>query len=165
MCCFALKWSLVCDQNNREKKEDQKIFFPRPKKIPRRLFFPIYPNRRIFLFCEEEGKKSQINYRDLCFLLVLVLGHKKTKKKEKIQHTTLNAQSRRLYQNCHHMHQKCFLGKKKKTAQKKTDCFCKEDKEEGDQNNCRGRRSRTTFTNSKKVRYNNNKQQQHHQRV
>ena len=153
MCCFALKWSLVCDQNNREKKIKKSSSQKRPKKIPhqsRRLWF--FPTEE-FLFCVKTKRAKKAKF----FRVSLSIG----------------SESRRLYQNvCHHPHQKYFLDKKKKkkkkkkTAQKKTDdCFCKEDKEEGDQNNCRGRRSRTTFTNSKKVRYNSNKQQQHHQRV
>ena len=134
------------------KRRRSKNLLPKTKKDPSsKSSKSVFSNRRRIFLCEnQKGKKAKF-FRDLCLFY------------------TLNAQSRRLYnQNCHHPHQKCFLDKKKKkkTAQKKkTDCFCKEDKEEGDQNNCRGRRSRTTFTNSKKVRYNNNKQQQHHQRV
>ena len=153
-------------------KRRSKNLLPKTKKDPSsKSSSSVFSNRRIFV-CENQGQKKPNFLETFVCCFLLVLNVKRTQKNEKkgedpTHHYTLNAaQSRRLYQNCHHPHQKCFLDKKKKkTAQKKTDCFCKEDKEEGDQNNCRGRRSRTTFTNSKKVRYNNNKQQQHHQRV
>ena len=90
---FRLKMVvIVCDQNNREKKikksssQDQKRSL---KCQSRRL---VFSNRRIFLR-ENQGQKKP-NFLEtffVCFLLVLVLkGHKKTKKKEKIQHTILS---------------------------------------------------------------------------